>query len=80
MPELDKIISQVQLLRLEPGDTLLVRVGLSAEEMGEGGPWIPSMDELERVESNLKRMLPEDVEFIVTPLGIRFSVVREEKS
>lgn len=72
-------IDTVELLRLRAGDVLLVRVGMTAEELGDQPPWIPGDTELEWVRELFEKTLP-GVKTIITHIGVKAQVVREDAS
>lgn len=71
-------ITEADLLRLQDGDMLHVKVGLSADELGGQPPWIPGPEELDAVRDDLAAAVPPGVRVIVTHFGIDLTVVREE--
>lgn len=68
-------IVKAELLRLQPGDVLHVKVGI--ENMGDGmPPWIPSPDELEYTQKTFEPLLPEGVKLVVTHMGVDTTAIR----
>lgn len=71
-------IQDVTILgEVSPGDILHVRVGLSAEEMGDGCPWIPSAEELDYYKQEFESVVPEGVTILVTHPGVTLGVVKD---
>ena len=71
----EQAVAQVKVMHLEPGDTLMVKVGI--KDMGDGlPPWLPDHHELELVRDDLERVMPEGVECMVSHFGVECEVVR----
>jgi hypothetical protein len=70
--------TRIRVVSVKPGDVLHIQLGLTAEEMGSGGPWIPGPEELEYVTDELKEILPLGVRTWVTHLGIKIDAVVQD--
>src|SRR5512146_1445988 len=69
------IPAQVEVLKLEPGDLLMVKVG--KDYMGEGlPPWIPRREDLREVAEDIEPIVPEGVKVFVSHLGVEYEIVR----
>ncbi len=72
----EQVSAQVKVLRLEPGDILVAKLGIV--DMGEGlPPWIPSVTDLEHMLDDLSMVIPKDVKVFVSHMGLEFEIVRD---
>jgi hypothetical protein len=67
--------AQVKVLRLEPGDVLMVKVGV--RDLSEGHSWIPGQRELESIRDDLGLVVPEGVKCLVSHFGVEYEIVRD---
>ena len=77
--DMDKItqavVAEVSVLKLEPGDILAIKLGIT--NMGDGlGPWIPSTNELKYVRDDVNRILPDGVKVVITHMGVNYEIIR----
>jgi hypothetical protein len=72
----EQLAAQVKVLKLEPGDILVAKLGLA--DMGEGlPPWIPTLTELEYARDDLSLVVPEGVKVLIHHMGLEFEVLRD---
>ncbi len=74
--DINAIPAHIATLKLDPGDVLVVRVGLTAEQMGGDIAWIPTHDELRLIADDVALVAPEGVKTFITHLGVNYEVVR----
>jgi hypothetical protein len=71
----EQLAAQVKVLKLEPGDILVAKLGIA--NMGEGlPPWIPMLAELESVRDDLLLVVPKDVRVLIHHMGLEFETIR----
>lgn len=80
MNDIHDIPAQVEALKLEQGDILAIRVGLTAEETGTGVPWIPTPDDLAMIADDVHLVVPEGVPVFIAHLGVNYQVIRDVDS
>ena len=72
----EQLLAQVKVLKLEPGDILVAKLGIV--DMGDGmPPWIPTLSELESVRDGLALLMPDNVKVFIHHMGLEFEVVRD---
>lgn len=60
-------ISEIKVMHLQPGDTLVVRTGRAL-----------SLEQVEKIHQHLKPMVPEGVKVVVLDANIDLEVLRNE--
>lgn len=71
----EKAAAQIEVLKLESGDVLAVRVGIA--DMGGGlPPWIPGPREIEAIYHDVSLVVPEGVKVLISHMGVNYEIIR----
>lgn len=77
----DKVV-ELRKIDAKPGDIIWIRLGLSADQMGDGPhnvAYIPSVEELERERAEWTNVIPPGVYLHVTHIGVDVTLVKGDE-